>query len=161
MSLQLVVEAYRTLLTPFGALETLTGARLSPLDVLGALRLALVMRQLRDAGYDGVPAHRRKERESKSFVKDLAVLMVVVYGGEAFTGPLLPLSRIVAAACKLTRTCAHLPFNLVSSSMAWSATLFLDVTNRAVAVHGRTSGDPRSAERSAYVPPTRTPAHVA
>lgn len=86
MSLQTIVDAYRTLLTPFNALETATGVRISPLDVAGALRLALIMRQLKEMGHANARKHG-KQTEAHSFVKDLSVLMVVVYGGEAFMGP--------------------------------------------------------------------------
>ena len=74
MSLQTVVDAYRTLLTPIASLESVTGARISPLDVAGALRLALIMRQLKDMNYGAVPAG--KKPEPHSFVKDLGVSIV-------------------------------------------------------------------------------------
>ncbi|KZV81587.1 hypothetical protein EXIGLDRAFT_755501 [Exidia glandulosa HHB12029] len=108
MSLQLIVEAYRTLLTPFGALETATGARISPLDVAGALRLALIMRQLKDMGHSSARA-QGKQTEQHSFVKDLAVLMVVVYGGEAFMAPWLglPPSFLTSSTFPLLFAAAH------------------------------------------------------
>ncbi|EJD46226.1 hypothetical protein AURDEDRAFT_103278 [Auricularia subglabra TFB-10046 SS5] len=107
MSLQLVVDAYRTLLAPSPVLESYTGARISPLDVLGALRLALIMRQLKDMNYKAIPSG--KKAESHSFVKDLGVLMTVVYGGEAFMAPWLglPPSFLTSSTFPLLFSAAH------------------------------------------------------
>ncbi|KAH7072323.1 hypothetical protein BKA62DRAFT_778722 [Auriculariales sp. MPI-PUGE-AT-0066] len=130
MSLQLVIDAYTTLLQPFSALETLTGARLSLLDVLGALRLALIMRQLKDGNYDSVPAHKQKERESHSFFKDLCVLMVVVYGGEAFTAPWLGLapSFLTSPTVPLLFTAAHVALHVLPTVPPLSLELELPLT---------------------------------
>ncbi|KAI0032334.1 hypothetical protein K488DRAFT_78533 [Vararia minispora EC-137] len=67
-----------------------TGAVITPLDVIGALRLALVVRQMREN------THREhlktgRPREMRGRARDIATTLVMVYGGEAVVAPWLGL----------------------------------------------------------------------
>ncbi|KAG6896963.1 hypothetical protein C0992_005024 [Termitomyces sp. T32_za158] len=83
------IEVFRWSLQPVPPF-TWFGSPLSTLDVLGAVRLCLILRQLREQlrrqhvaknGVNGV--------EKSSFVKSLAITLTVVFGGEAVTAPML------------------------------------------------------------------------
>ena len=85
-----VVSAYQTLLTPIPPF-TWFGSPISTLDVVAALRLCVVLRQLREMG---VKNHLRRNGngsekgqvasvEEQSSVKNVALTLCVVYGGEA------------------------------------------------------------------------------
>jgi hypothetical protein len=65
------------------------GASVTLLDVIGALRLALVMRQMREIQQrEHLKAGRPKETRGRA--RDIAATLVMVYGGEAIVGELLP-----------------------------------------------------------------------
>ncbi|KAG6831221.1 hypothetical protein H0H92_012018 [Tricholoma furcatifolium] len=83
------VQLFRWSLQPIAPF-TWFGIGLSTLDVVAAVRLCLILRQLREQfylnhvskkGVDGV--------EKPSFVKSLATTLTVVFGGEAVVAPLL------------------------------------------------------------------------
>ncbi|TDL20151.1 hypothetical protein BD410DRAFT_791234 [Rickenella mellea] len=100
MALTLVASTFRSLLTPIAPF-TWYDIPISTLDVLAALRLCVVLRQLREVAQaehrasrssptDGSIEKRRSiEEEEKSFVKDATTALVVVYGGEAVVLPWL------------------------------------------------------------------------
>jgi len=66
------------------------------LDLVAACRLCLVLRQIKDMARSA--GKGRASSEDKSFVRSLATTLLVVYGGEAMTAPLLgiPPSFIVS-----------------------------------------------------------------
>ena len=85
-----VVSAYQTLLTPIPPF-TWFGSPISTLDVAAALRLCVVLRQLREMSLKN---HLRRNGssnekgrvssvEESSSVKNVALTLCVVYGGEA------------------------------------------------------------------------------
>lgn len=81
MSLALICRGYAALLGPVPPFTWL-GASISTLDVLAAVRLCAVMRQLRDANHrlhDGT-------QDEHAFVKHVFATFTVVYGGEALSG---------------------------------------------------------------------------
>ena len=78
-----VVSTYRTLLQPVPPFTWL-GSSVSTLDVVAALRLCVVLRQLRDAHLRNVnKSGKVKDVEESSRVKNVAMTLVVVYGGES------------------------------------------------------------------------------
>jgi hypothetical protein len=100
--LEPLVYVFRWALQPIPPFTWL-GLGISSLDVAAAVRLCLVLRQLRESLHaehmrktgDSVTATGTKstlEIERKSFVKDLSTTLTVVYGGEAMTSPLLGLT---------------------------------------------------------------------
>ncbi|KAH7928187.1 hypothetical protein BV22DRAFT_224626 [Leucogyrophana mollusca] len=90
MSLQPFVELYRYYLTPIAPF-TWFGLGVSTLDVAAAFRLCYVLKQIRE----NLRAEHLKQNEKaapveeRSFVRDVATTLTVVYGGEAVAGPLL------------------------------------------------------------------------
>ena len=101
MSLNTISEVYRALLTPIPPF-TWIGSPVSTLDVAAALRLCIVLRQLRDAELkkfhesrikdEKGTGSRHNEIEHPSLVKSIATVLVVVYGGEAVMNPWLGIS---------------------------------------------------------------------
>jgi hypothetical protein len=75
------------------------GLGINTLDVLGAARLCLALRQLREGLYaEHVTKKEEKtasklkstlEIEEKSFMRELSTTLTVVYGGETMTGEIL------------------------------------------------------------------------
>ncbi|KAJ7074070.1 hypothetical protein C8F01DRAFT_1099122 [Mycena amicta] len=65
------------------------GLSLSTLDVVAAFRLCIVLRQIKEALYREHVSKRPGGVEARSFVRDWATTLTVVYGGEVMTGPLL------------------------------------------------------------------------
>ncbi|TDL13363.1 hypothetical protein BD410DRAFT_779251 [Rickenella mellea] len=91
MAVTLVASTFRSLLTPIAPF-TWYDIPISTLDVLAALRLCVVLRQLREVAQAEHRASRSSptdEEEEKSFVKDATTALVVVYGGEAVVLPWL------------------------------------------------------------------------
>lgn len=96
MSLGLVVSIYQKVLEPLPAFVWLTGTPISAFDVAAALRLCIILRQLRESSMDryieqvrkGEVDVRLKEVEEPSLVKSIATTLVVVYGGEAIMSAL-------------------------------------------------------------------------
>ncbi|KAI0059130.1 hypothetical protein BV25DRAFT_1829461 [Artomyces pyxidatus] len=92
-ALSSVVSFYDYTLQPLPAFAAF-GAPVSKLDVIGALRLALVMRQLREML---LKMHRAKvssgeaveQEEPRGTARDIATTLVMVYGGEAIVAPWL------------------------------------------------------------------------
>ena len=92
MLLSVIVHSYRWLLQPIPPF-TWIGSPVSLFDVGAALRLCIVLRQLREMGIRHYQKSERarkadaygsgKEVENASLVKSIAVTLVVVYGGEA------------------------------------------------------------------------------
>ncbi|TCD70606.1 hypothetical protein EIP91_002636 [Steccherinum ochraceum] len=84
-----VVELYRYLLQPVAPF-TWFGQNISTLDVLAIFRLCIVLRQFKEGLHK---AHVAKAGhavvEPRSFVRDAAATLTVVYGGEVITAPLL------------------------------------------------------------------------
>jgi hypothetical protein len=78
MSLAQVSWLYTLSLTPIPPFTWL-GASISTLDVLAAIRLCAIMRQIREAVRQG-------QSEEGSFMKHASATLTVVYGGEIFTG---------------------------------------------------------------------------
>ncbi|KAL0947576.1 hypothetical protein HGRIS_013664 [Hohenbuehelia grisea] len=71
---------------------TWLGVNISTLDVVAAFRLCLVLRQVREMlQAQHVAINGVKDVEQRSFVKDYATTLTVIYGGEAITSPMLGL----------------------------------------------------------------------
>ncbi|KAI0373226.1 hypothetical protein BV20DRAFT_963044 [Pilatotrama ljubarskyi] len=94
-----VVELYRYALQPVAPF-TWFGLSLSTLDVVAAVRLCVALRQIREKLWrDHIQKTKtvRSEKdavalpevEQRSFVRDAAAVLLVVYGGEAVTCPAL------------------------------------------------------------------------
>lgn len=90
-----IVELYRYILQPIAPF-TWFGLSLSTLDVAATVRLCVALRQLREKLHrdyivskakSGQPA---KDLEERSFVRDAATTLIVVYGGEAVTSKSVP-----------------------------------------------------------------------
>lgn len=84
MSLAFISHLYDSLLTPIPPFTWL-GASASTLDVLAAIRLCSVMRQIREAMRQGQLAEEEQPEEG-SFTKSISATWTVVYGGEVVTG---------------------------------------------------------------------------
>ena len=91
MALSTVIATYDKLLEPIPPFTWL-GSGISTLDVGAAFRLCVVLRQLREANLrahlkarksGNVEKEGQDELESVSYVKNIALTLVVVYGGEA------------------------------------------------------------------------------
>ncbi|PPQ63345.1 hypothetical protein CVT24_006718 [Panaeolus cyanescens] len=86
------IETFRYILQPIAPF-TWFGTSISTLDVVATLRLCIVLRQIRDMQ---IAQHKSLKKdvpvEPYSFVKNLATTLLVVYGGEAITGPFLGLT---------------------------------------------------------------------
>ncbi|KAI1783406.1 hypothetical protein LXA43DRAFT_903592 [Ganoderma leucocontextum] len=96
-----IVEVYRLILQPVAPFAWF-GLQLSTLDVVAAFRLCIALRQIREkfwrdhvlkqktvrADEKGTSA-AAPEIEPRSFVRDAAAALVVVYGGEAVMAPAL------------------------------------------------------------------------
>lgn len=75
-------------------LTPLPNLRFSVFDIFGSLRLALVLRQIRESERQrgiqekqrGVNSNETRELEDGGLVKDLVAVWVVVYGGEMICG---------------------------------------------------------------------------
>lgn len=92
-----VIEAYRTLLTPIAPF-TWFGLPFTSLDIIGATRLCILLRQFKEKlHYDhvqklqalraqGVAVNAQDEIEERSFVRDAMATLTVVFGGEMITG---------------------------------------------------------------------------
>lgn len=84
-----VVELYRNALQPVQPLSDWTGVPLSMLDLGAAFRLCLVLRQIREqlrVRHAQTLKEGLQKVEPRSFVRDAATTLLVVYGGEALTG---------------------------------------------------------------------------
>ncbi|KAH7914047.1 hypothetical protein BJ138DRAFT_1057715 [Hygrophoropsis aurantiaca] len=93
MSVQSFVELYRYALQPIAPF-TWFGLGVSTLDVVAAFRLCYVLKQIRENLYAEHLQRRTLDNkiappEERSFVRDVATTLTVVYGGEAIAGPLL------------------------------------------------------------------------
>src|SRR6202035_2069091 len=63
------------------------GLPISTLDVIGAFRLCIVLRQIREINYAlHVSKHGESTVEHPSFMRRLMTTLTVVYGGEAIIG---------------------------------------------------------------------------
>ena len=95
-----IVEIYRLILLPVAPF-TWFGLRLSTLDVAAAFRLCVALRQIRERFWHDHVLKQKTVRadekgtsaavpeiEPRSFVRDAAAALVVVYGGEAVMGEL-------------------------------------------------------------------------
>ncbi|KAF9009500.1 hypothetical protein BDQ17DRAFT_1397792 [Cyathus striatus] len=84
-----LVEIFRYTLQPIAPFTWL-GLPISTLDVVATFRLCLLLRQIRDQVLaQHISTKGTKGLEEKSFVKSAATTLLVVYGGEAVTAPLL------------------------------------------------------------------------
>lgn len=86
-----IVDAYQYILQPLSPFSFF-GLSVTTLDVVAALRLCVAMRQLREEQYRRYvarPDSSRKSVDGFSFVRSLTATLLVVYGGEAITGPLI------------------------------------------------------------------------
>ncbi|KAF9036802.1 hypothetical protein BJ165DRAFT_1506168 [Panaeolus papilionaceus] len=87
-----LIEVYRLILEPIAPFAWF-GTPISTLDVVATLRLCIILRQIRDMQ---AAQHKATKKvipmEDYSFVKNLATTLLVVYGGEAITGPFLGLT---------------------------------------------------------------------
>lgn len=102
-ALSTIMAVYDVSLQPIASLAAF-GVTVTPIDVVGALRLALVLRQLREifhrehidkskptgGGTGGRPGKDRAEVESRARTRDLVTTLVMVYGGEAVVGAFFP-----------------------------------------------------------------------
>lgn len=75
---------YASSLTPIPPFTWL-GVSISTLDVLAAVRLCAIMRQVREIIRQGQPEGGPQPEES-SFLKHISATWTVVYGGEVFAG---------------------------------------------------------------------------
>lgn len=109
-----IIAFYDYALQPISALACV-GAPISALDIAGALRLALILRQLREVYYkehlskmssmSGQVKNARSDKdpvpvvapEQRSRVRDFATTLVIVYSGEAVLGTL----KICVSQCRL------------------------------------------------------------
>lgn len=90
MLLSTVRAAYDQLLTPVPPF-TWFGSTISAFDVAAALRLCIVLRQLREAAlrvHLKTSGSEKKAVEEKSYVKYIATTLATVYGGEAIMSAL-------------------------------------------------------------------------
>lgn len=89
-----VLSVYDYALAPVPVLAPL-GVHVSALDIAGALRLALVLRQMREKIYKQHLAKRGANGlEPRSRTRDIAATLVMVYGGEAVVGMSLETTMI-------------------------------------------------------------------
>ncbi|EJD06260.1 uncharacterized protein FOMMEDRAFT_119826 [Fomitiporia mediterranea MF3/22] len=96
IALSAIIHVYRLLLRPVAPFSW-SGSSISTLDVSAALRLCVVLRQLREMTHQNHWKKRASNNEEKkeedieqmSYVKCIAVTLVVVYGGEAVMNPWL------------------------------------------------------------------------
>lgn len=108
-----IVEVYRLILQPVAPF-TWFGVQLSTLDVVAAFRLCVALRQIREklrqdhiVKLKTVQASEKEkavtipEVEERSFVRDAAAALLVVYGGEAVMGPSPFLSSTLKFAHRL------------------------------------------------------------
>ncbi|KAA1471370.1 hypothetical protein DENSPDRAFT_837350 [Dentipellis sp. KUC8613] len=122
-----IQAVYDITLQPIGFLSWL-GASVSWLDLLGAFRLAVVLRQLRegthkeyirtaDGDSSGRPGKDRAPPEHRGRVRDIATTLVMVYGGEAVIGPWLGFqpSFLVDGVIPMTFLAAHALVELLPS----------------------------------------------
>lgn len=84
MLLAHISHLYALSLTPIPPFLWL-GTSISTLDVLAAIRLCSVMRQIREAIRQSQP-DEEGQPEEHSFTKSISATWTVVYGGEVFTG---------------------------------------------------------------------------
>ncbi|PCH38396.1 hypothetical protein WOLCODRAFT_136246 [Wolfiporia cocos MD-104 SS10] len=89
------VEVYRYALEPIAPF-TWFGLSFSTLDVAAALRTCIALRQIKEQYYAHHLAKKRGSNEAaiqdiehRSFVRDVSAALMVVFGGEAITGPAL------------------------------------------------------------------------
>lgn len=81
-----LIQVFQYALQPIAPF-TWFGLGISSLDVVAALRLCIVLRQIRESLYaQHVSTKGQGSVENKSFVKDLSTTLTVIYGGEAMTG---------------------------------------------------------------------------
>ncbi|KIK03761.1 hypothetical protein K443DRAFT_676433 [Laccaria amethystina LaAM-08-1] len=84
-----LIEVFRYALAPIAPF-TWFGLPISTLDLVATFRLCLVLRQIREIKYaHHISTKRSEAAEQRSFVKSVATTLLVVYGGEAMTAPLL------------------------------------------------------------------------
>ena len=97
--LQPIVEIYRYVLQPVAPFSWF-GLSISTLDVVATFRLCVALRQFRDilrrdhlqkkktvtSASASASAVAIPEVEARSFVRDAAAVLLIVYGGEAITG---------------------------------------------------------------------------
>ncbi|TFY78152.1 hypothetical protein EWM64_g5856 [Hericium alpestre] len=128
-----ILAVYEHTLQPIGALSWL-GAPVSALDVLGAARLALVLRQLRegfhgeylrgtaDGDSSGRPGKGRTLTERRARARDVATTLVMVYGGEAVVAPWLGIqpSFMISGAVPATFVGVHALVELIPAVPAMS-----------------------------------------
>lgn len=90
-----IVELYRYVLQPIAPFTWL-GLSLSTLDVAATVRLCVALRQLREKLHrdyivsKATSGQSVKDLEERSFVRDAATTLIVVYGGEAVTSKSVP-----------------------------------------------------------------------
>ena len=86
MAISTIITTFRWLLEPTSSLKWL-GYDITTLDLVAALRLCVVLRQLRDASakahVSAVHHEHVRKRERELLVKNIATTLIVVYGGEA------------------------------------------------------------------------------
>jgi hypothetical protein len=64
---------------------------ISALDLLGALRLCIALRQIRELNHR-LHAKKAGKFEEKSYARDVMTTLLVVFGGEAIASELNPLA---------------------------------------------------------------------
>jgi len=62
---------------------------ISTLDIIGAFRLCIVLRQIKESLYHQHVHVKKGSAEPRSFARDVSTTLTVVYGGEVMTAPLL------------------------------------------------------------------------
>jgi hypothetical protein len=85
-----LVDLYRYALVPLPPFNWF-GIGLSTLDIAATFRLCLLTRQVRELLHAShVATKGKKDVEEKSLVKAMATTLLIVYGGEVFTGERFP-----------------------------------------------------------------------
>jgi hypothetical protein len=86
-----IIQVYNYTLQPVAPF-TWFNLPISTLDVVAALRLCIVLRQIKESLYQQhVSKNSAAAVAPKSFARDIATTITVVYGGEVMTGALKPL----------------------------------------------------------------------
>jgi len=84
-----LIQVFRYSLQPIAPFAWF-GLNITTLDVVAALRICLALRQIRDSQYaKHLSSKGTGPVEGRSFIKNLSTTLIVVYGGEAVTSPLL------------------------------------------------------------------------
>ncbi|TFK34866.1 hypothetical protein BDQ12DRAFT_635800 [Crucibulum laeve] len=125
-----LVEVFRYSLKPIAPF-TWFGVGISTLDIVATFRLCLILRQIRESLHaKHVSTKGTANVEDKSYVRSLATTLLVVYGGEAMTAPLLgtPPSFMVSGVVPALYAAAQAIIDYLPSVPEMSADLELPLS---------------------------------